>query len=92
MDKGTRVADVETVIEATAQAGIKNHVFVVFGFPTETTWEMQATLELLRKHRSAIAMVHRSPFQLEPDTPICDNLAKFSITRTWPPRRPACSR
>ena len=84
MDKGTRVPDIETVLDAAVEAGIRNHVFVMFGFPTETKWEMQATLDLLARHKAAIAMVHRGPFQLEPNTPAFDHPDKFSITRAWP--------
>jgi hypothetical protein len=92
MDKGTRVSDIETVLDAAAGAGIKNHVFVMFGFPTETKWEMQATLDLLGRHKTAIAMVHRGLFQLEPATPVFDNPARFSITRTWPAETPGLYR
>lgn len=92
IDKGTRVSDIETVLDATAAAGIKNHVFVMFGFPTETKWEMQATLDLLGRHKAAIAMVHRGLFQLEPATPVFDNPGKFSITRTWPSEIPGLYR
>ena len=92
MDKGTRVPDVETVLDASAHAGIKNHVFVMFGFPTETQWEMQATLDLLARHKPAIAMVHRGLFGLEMGTPAFDHPEKFSITRTWPADTPGLYR
>jgi hypothetical protein len=92
MDKGTRVPDIETVLDAAAHAGIKNHVFVMFGFPTETKWEMQATLDLLTRHKPAIAMAHRGLFQLEPGTPAFDHPDKFSITRTWPADTPGLYR
>ena len=92
MDKGTRVSDIETVLDAAARAGIKNHVFVMFGFPTETKWEMQATLDLLARHKGSIAMVHRGLFMLETGTPAFDHPDKFSITRTWPAETPGVYR
>jgi hypothetical protein len=40
-------------------------------------------MELLTRHRSAIAGVHRGLFHLEEGSPIFDCPEKFSITRTW---------
>jgi radical SAM superfamily enzyme YgiQ (UPF0313 family) len=84
MDKGTKVQDVEAVLESAHAAGIRNHVYIMPGFPTETREEFQETLDLLARHKQAVAAVHRSLFSLEKDSPVYDNPAKYSITRSWP--------
>ncbi len=84
MDKGITVTTVEQVIDAAAAVGLKNHVFIICGFPTETREELQATVDLLGRHRSSVAHVHKSTFVLERDTPIFDDPAKYYITRHWP--------
>ncbi len=84
MDKGTVVADVEEVLESAHRAGIRNHLFIMPGFPTETREEFQATMDLLARHREAIAAIHRDTFTLEKDSLVCDNPARYSISRLWP--------
>ncbi len=84
MDKGTKVSEVEAVLETAAAEGVKNHLFVMFGFPTETRQEFQATLDLLARHKQAISMVHRGLFQLESGSPVFEHPEKFSITRCAP--------
>src|SRR5690242_18243013 len=88
MDKGTKVSETEQVLEDARAAGLKNHVFVIFGFPTETQEELQLTLDLLARHKAAIAMVHRGVYELEPGSPAFAHPEKFSITRTWPSATP----
>ena len=36
MDKGIRIPEVDAVLNDTRKAGVRNHVFVMGGFPTET--------------------------------------------------------
>jgi radical SAM superfamily enzyme YgiQ (UPF0313 family) len=84
MDKGIIVEIVEQVLDTSAAAGIKNHVFVICGFPTETREEFQETVDLLGRHRASVAHVNRSTFVLERSTPIFDHPEKYSITRHWP--------
>ena len=81
MDKGTNIQEIEQILENAYQVGLKNHVFVIFGFPTETRQELQLTLDLLARHKKTIAMVHRGVYELEADTPVFNEPQKFSITR-----------
>ncbi len=61
MEKGTIVAEVEKCLELSASVGIKNHVFVICGFPTETREEFQETLDFLERVRpTCIASTRRS--------------------------------
>jgi hypothetical protein len=84
MDKGTRVAEIDEVLETAHAVGLRNHVYIMAGFPTETRAEFQATLNLLERHRPAIAAVHRGPFVLERGSPVAEHPEKFQITRCWP--------
>ena len=88
MDKGTKVEEIEEVLEAAGQAQIKNHVFVMIGFPTETRGEFQATLDLLGRHKAVIAAVHRGIFYLEKGSRVFDCPERYAITHTWPAGQP----
>jgi anaerobic magnesium-protoporphyrin IX monomethyl ester cyclase len=81
MEKGTIVAEVEKCLELSASVGIKNHVFVICGFPTETREEFQETLDFLERVRPHVHCVHKTLFGLERGTPVFDNPEKFAITR-----------
>ena len=83
MDKGIRLAEVSDVLRDAQACGIRNHVYVIVGFPTETLGELQQTVDFLDQHKDVISMVHRGTFALEADTRIFDEPAKFSILRTW---------
>jgi hypothetical protein len=83
MDKGIRLPEVSVVLRAAHTCGIRNHVYIIVGFPTETLGEVQQTVDFLDEHKDVISMVHRGTFTLEADTPIFDDPAKFLILRTW---------
>ncbi len=84
MDKGTNVDDIERVLATAHEVGIRNHVFIMCGFPTETRQEFQSTLDLLERHRAHISGVYRGMFELEAQAPIFKNPEKFSISRIRP--------
>jgi len=81
MDKGIDVVGAEETMQAAAAAGIKNHVFVIAGFPSETEDEFRETLQFLYRNKDIIHMVHKSIFALYEGTPIYRNPAKYHITQ-----------
>jgi hypothetical protein len=54
MAKGTENATVSRILNDSARAGIWNHTFILFGFPTETMEDAQATVNFLYAHQNAI--------------------------------------
>lgn len=84
MDKGTKVSDIAGVLQTSRQAGLFNHVFILFGFPTETKEDFAQTLRFLEENKNAIYGVNISSFNLNKGSPVFDNPERFSITRVWP--------
>lgn len=83
MDKGSKIDEVSWVLRRAYAAGIKNHVFLICGFPTETRDEYAQTLRFLEDHRDCIFAVHRGIFSLEQESPIFEHQARFGIMRSW---------
>ncbi|MCL2823222.1 MAG: B12-binding domain-containing radical SAM protein [Polyangiaceae bacterium] len=83
MNKGTTVDDAERILSLAAEVGLRNHVFTICGFPTETEDEYDDTLDLLRRNKKHIAVVHRCVFTLEASSPVQLNPQRFSITQMW---------
>ena len=44
IEKGTVLEDIRRVLRESAEAGLFNHVFTIFGYPTETWEEARDTL------------------------------------------------
>jgi radical SAM superfamily enzyme YgiQ (UPF0313 family) len=88
MDKGSVVADVEELLARSHHAGIRNHVFMMFGFPTETRAEMQDTLDFLERMRPYLAVVGRTTFVLEDQTPVWRHPEQFSVRNVRPRSTP----
>ncbi len=84
MDKGTTVADTERILRAAAEAGLHNHVFTIFGFPTETEAEARETLSFLERNRPSLSVVHRTRFALEEHSLVHRHPERFSITAVRP--------
>jgi len=81
MNKGTNQQDVENVLENSHQVGIKNIVYIIFGFPTETKTEFLETIEFLKNNEKNIDLISTAIFGLHRDTIIFRNPKKFGITK-----------
>jgi radical SAM superfamily enzyme YgiQ (UPF0313 family) len=88
IDKGTVVEDISDVLTNSSLAGIKNHVFIIIGFPTETREELKQTLDFLYEHKDHIHAVHKGPFRLKIGSIVYENPEKFCITKTYPTGSP----
>lgn len=84
IDKGTNVEEVSKVLEISSLAGLRNHVFIIVGFPSETKEELMDTLGFLYENKDSIDAIHMSSFTLGKGSAIYENPEKFSITKIYP--------
>jgi len=85
IEKGCDQATEKRVLENSSLAGIWNHLYLFFGFPTEEKHEAQETIDFTVQHSElgdgTIHSVGQSVFSLEKDSAIYHNPAKFQINR-----------
>lgn len=81
MEKGINLKTVEQVLKNTTKAGIWDHVFVFFGFPTETKKEALETFQFIFNHKKTIHSVWSGPFSLDRQSPVRLNPKKFKIKK-----------
>lgn len=81
MGKGTSIGDVRDVLVASHRSGIKNMVYVMFGFPTESKEEFRDTLRFLQDNEQMLFIVSTSVFGLQKGSLVYQDPARFGITR-----------
>ena len=85
IEKGCDQATEKRVLKNSSLAGIWNHLYLFFGFPTEERHEAQETIDFTIEHSErgdgTIHSVGQSVFSLEKDSAIYHNPAKFQIDR-----------
>lgn len=81
IDKGATAASSSAAYRATAGAGIRNHLFMIIGFPTEGLDELGDSVKFIIDNREVIDQVQAGPFVLEKGTPLYNNPEKYGITR-----------
>jgi len=92
MNKGTNIDHVTKVINTAAHVGIKNLVFVMFGFPGESEEEFFETLSWLEKNSAAIHALSKGTFRLTDGSPVARNPDVFGITKIKEQEAPAFKR
>lgn len=80
MSKGTNCENAETVFRRSSEAGIWNHAFLFFGFPTETEDEARETIEFVCSNKRTIHSVGHTTFLMTIRSPIMENPEKFGVT------------
>lgn len=85
IDKGTNQENEKIVLKNSSDAGIWNHLYLFFGFPTEERHEAEDTINFTREHgETGAGIIHsvgQSIFTLEKDSAIYHDPGKFSIDR-----------
>ncbi len=81
IDKGTVVADIARVLKESAEAGIRNHLFTIVGFPSETTEDLRATLDFLYHNQDHVDLVMSGRFLLAKDSRVYAHFKDFGIDR-----------
>ncbi len=79
MKKGTKVEDIPTVLKESHTAGIKNMVYIMFGFPSETKEEFLDTIRFLQANTASIDLVSTSVFGLQKRSAIYKNPQQFGL-------------
>ncbi|MFO7618219.1 MAG: radical SAM protein [Thermoplasmata archaeon] len=79
MGKGTEVHDIEKVLAESHGAGIKNIVFIMFGFPGEDEESFMETMEFLRRNRENIDIVSASVFGLQEGSYVYAHPDEFGV-------------
>ncbi len=81
MVKGTRLETMSRVLKEGTQAGIWNHTFFFFGFPTETMEDAQETVNFLYAHQDSVHSAGFGAFVLERYSPAHLDPTRFGIKR-----------
>ncbi|MEK6916692.1 MAG: radical SAM protein [Nanoarchaeota archaeon] len=79
MNKGTKIKEIEQVLKKSNELGIKNMVYILFGFPTETKQEFMQTIEFLHKNKDYIDLVSPTIFGVQKGSKIFENPDKYGI-------------
>ncbi len=87
MKKGTNKKDIAQVLKDSHDAGIRNSLYIMFGFPTETKDEFLDTINFLKENDGNIDLVWTSVFGLQKDSPVYNNPKEFGITQIHEKKR-----
>ena len=79
MRKGTGVEHIQKVLAESHEAGIKNIVFIMFGFPGEDEDSFADTMSLLRNNRENIDIVSASVFGLQEGSYAYEHPEEFGV-------------
>lgn len=74
MNKGVDISIAEDILKMTAKYGIKNHVYIMFGYPGEMEEDREMTLEFLERNKEVISSYSVSVFVPVPGTKIYQKL------------------
>ncbi len=81
MNKGTDIHAVEKVLMNSTQSGMCNLIFILFGFPSETTAEFNQTLKFIDVNRENIHALCSGTFVLTEGSRIHREPGNFFISR-----------
>jgi anaerobic magnesium-protoporphyrin IX monomethyl ester cyclase len=79
MVKGTQLEMMSRILKEGTQAGIWNHTFFFFGFPTETMKDAQETVNYLYAHQDSVHSAGFGAFVLERYSPAHLDPTRFGI-------------
>ncbi|MCE8422499.1 MAG: PqqD family peptide modification chaperone [Candidatus Methanoperedens sp.] len=82
MDKGIRKENVLKICQYSIDAGIWTHLFLIFGFPTETRDEAKETMDFILENNNIIRSMSFGSFQLTKHSIVYENPENFKIMKT----------
>lgn len=80
--KGINLAEAQSILTKSMEAGLKNYVYLLFGLPTETADDREQTIKLVQQNHQAIHFLNISLFNLPTGCEISRNPARFKIDLT----------
>jgi anaerobic magnesium-protoporphyrin IX monomethyl ester cyclase len=80
MDKGIIKENVLNICKYTTDAGIWTHLFLIFGFPTETRAEAKETMDFILQNASIINSMSFGSFQLTRHSKVYEDPASFGVS------------
>ncbi|MFZ7134406.1 MAG: B12-binding domain-containing radical SAM protein, partial [Eubacteriales bacterium] len=79
MEKGITKETAVEVCKNVYNAGIWNHLYVIFGFPTESYAEVKETIDFLMSNENIIRSFKINSFALDKNAPIMKSLEHYGI-------------
>ncbi len=84
LDKGVGPDQARAVLRACSAAGIKNHVYLLWGQPLETDAEREQTLAFIQQEGEHIHDLNNALLNLPRGAPMHRDAARYGITRVVP--------
>jgi hypothetical protein len=84
MDKGVTAEQARAVLRASTAAGIRNHAYLLFGLPTETDFDRDATLAFVQEEAETLHALNTSLLNLPKRSPMHANPERYGITALSP--------
>jgi len=84
MDKGVTPEQARQALRSCAEAGIRNHAYLLFGLPTETDADREATLAFVRAEAASLHDLNASILNLPKRSPMHEAPERFGITSLTP--------
>jgi nucleoid DNA-binding protein len=83
MDKGIKKENVLKICKYCKDSGIWTHLFLIFGFPTETHKEARETMDFILQNNDMIRSMSFGSFQLTRHSKVYENPAMFNISKIY---------
>ena len=83
MDKGIKKEDVLRICKYCRDAGIWTHLFLIFGFPTETYKEARETMDFILQNNDKIRSMSFGGFQLTKHSKVYEKPSMFSVLKIY---------
>jgi len=80
MKKGINCRTIRNVFRWFSDAGIWNHAFLFFGFPTETESEARKTMDFISKNKDIIHSVGHGSFLLTNNSDVMKNPKRYGVS------------
>ena len=84
MDKGVNPEQARQALRSCAVAGIRNHAYLLFGLPTETDADREATLDFVRAEAASLHDLNASILNLPKRSPMHEHPERYGITAMTP--------